>query len=196
MGSYGDSGAPVAGEVAPQAKQEARGDLQGRQAASEQLGEEKIDVTVEEGQVAYVAAAEHSNSAHLVEAGTLVKTALAPGNTSGIVPLVTREGDVWAKFINGVLVTDDSKVIAWCDEHTKICRRTTDPATKGWATLKDLSARKANREQLIDPSEMNADDTFPVGMVDNLRAEAAKAGSPGSDLVEAAETSRQSIESR
>jgi hypothetical protein len=59
--------------------------------------------------------------------------------------------------------------------------------TKGWATLKELEARKANREKLLDASDMDADKTFPPGLVDNLREQAAKPGSSGDQLVEQAE---------
>jgi hypothetical protein len=64
--------------------------------------------------------------------------------------------------------------------------------TKGWATLKELQARKSNRERLVDPTELDADASYPVGGHGNALAEqAAKPNSTGSKLVEAAEGARQ-----
>jgi hypothetical protein len=188
VNEYGNSGAPEAGVVTPQQRGEVTGALPDRQGAATQLQTEEVTASpIEEGLVGFVAAAEHATSDWLVEAGKLVKAPIPAGSTSGIVPLVRRDGDVWAKFSNGVLVTKDPKVIKWCDEHSKICRRSSDPVTKGWATLKELEARKANREKLLDASEMNADETFPPGLVDNLREQAAKPGSSGDQLVGQAE---------
>lgn len=194
---YGTSGAPVAGEVTLEQRSAALADVPGTKAAEQQLKDEEAVVGTNAGLVGYVAAPEHANKRWLVKKGTPVKTAMAAGGSVGIIPLVTREGDIWAKFVNGVLVTDVPEVIDWCDEHPQICRRSDDPATKGWATLQELSTRRANRERLLDPSDMNADETFPVGLGNgdgDLRDQAAKPGSAGGQLVESAETSKQAAE--
>jgi hypothetical protein len=187
---YGNSGAPAEGVVTPAERNEAAPGLPGRQEAAEQLKTTEVAVEAPEGMVAFVAAAEHANSDYLVEAGKLVKAPFTAGTTPGMIPIVKRDGDVWAKFTSGVLTTDDPKVIKWCDEHPTICRRSDDPTTKSWATLKELQARKSNREQLLDTSEMDADEAFPPNLVNNLREQAAKPGSSGDQLVERAEQER------
>lgn len=191
---YDGSGAPEAGVVSPEARREAREDDADAQGAAQHFQREEVVVPPEEGLVAYVAAGEYANATYLIKAGEPVKAPLQAGGTIGIVPLVKRESDVWAKFINGVLVTDKPEVIKWCDEHPTICRRSDDPATKAWATLKDLQTHRANRERLHDPSEMDADASFPAGLTDNLREQAAKPGSPGGRAVESAEITKQSVE--
>ncbi len=190
---FGNSGAPEAGVVSPEQRQADAPDAQGAAAAAGKLDKDTIAVEADDGLVSYVAAAQHANSRWLVKAGEVVKTAIPAGVTTGIIPLVKREGDIWAKFINGVMVTDDPVVIDWCASHTTICRRSDDPSTKGWATLKGLQARKANREQLIDASEMDADEAFPADLTSHIRNEAAKSGSPGSDAVENAELTKEGI---
>jgi hypothetical protein len=187
---YGDSGAPDAGVVSTEERKDAAPGLPGRQDAAAQLKTEEVVVDAPEGMVAFVAAAEFANNDYLVEAGKLIEAPFTAGTTPGMIPIVKREGDVWAKFTSSVLTTDNPKVIKWCDEHPKICRRTSDPTTKSWVTLKELQARKANREQLLDTSEMDADEAFPPNLVDNLREQAAKSGSVGDELVERAEQER------
>ncbi len=194
---FGSSGAPAEGQVAPEQRKAATADQPGTQSAEQKFNSEAGTVVGEEtGLVGFVSDPEHANKRWLVKAGTPIKTAMAAGGSVGVIPLVTREGDVWAKFVNGVLVTDDPVIITWCDEHPAICRRSDDPATKGWATLKELSVHRSNRERLLDPSDMNADESFPPGManVAGLRAEAAKVSSAGGQLVENAELSKQSAE--
>ncbi len=194
MPEYGDSGAPTLGAPTPEQKKDDRPDAQGNVAAAGLLDKEDIAPVEDDGLVSYVSSAEHANSKWLVKHGTPVKVAIAAGVTTGIIPLVKREGDIWAKFVNGVMVTDVKEVIDWCSENTDKCRRSDDPMTKSWATLKNLQARKANREQLIDASEMNADEAFPVGLGEHIAAQSAKSGSVGSDAVENAELTKKSIQ--
>ncbi len=193
VNEYGDSGAPEMGTVTAEQKAADRPDVQGSVAAAGLLDKEAIAVEADDNLVSYVAADTYANSRWLVKQGDIVKTAIPAGVTTGIVPLVTRIGDIWAKFTNGILVTDVAEVIEWCSRHTDICRRSDDPMTKGWATLKNLQTRKANREQLVDASEMNADEAFPADMVEHIAAQAAKSGSAGAAVVENAELTKKSI---
>jgi hypothetical protein len=102
---------------------------------------------------------------------------------------------VWAIFTAGILTTDNPLVIAWCEDHPERCRRSDDPMTKPWATLKALSTNRANRERSIPSEEMDADAAFPPHVLDNtLAAQAAKDGSAGAKQVQNAEISRQSAE--
>lgn len=193
MGDYGNSGAPEAGVVSTEQRREVQGDLSEMKSAAQRFEKEDEVVAPDDGLVAYVASTEHANESFLAVAGKVREGNPNVSGTVGLIPAIQRDGDKWAKFVNGVMVTDDLDIIKWCDEHTKICRRSDDPMTKGWATLKALEARMANREQLIDPHQMNADDTFPAGAVeDSLREAAAKAGSSGGELVASAEESKQS----
>jgi hypothetical protein len=189
--AIGASGAPLAGEVTPDQRQAALDHQPGSQAAAETLAAETIEAAADSKLIAFVAADEYANYEKLVEAGEpqylRQEGATSPG-------MRTRKGDVWAKFVNGVLVTDDEKVIEWCDAHSKICRRETGPMTKGWATLKNLQTRKANRERLLDPTEMDADESFPVDGAGDLREQAASPDSAGGQAVEAARLTRESAE--
>ncbi len=192
---FGTSGAPEAGAPEQSERLDAP-DVAGAAQAAGQLEKEELAVEIEDtGMIAYVASATHANSRWLVRPGKVVATAVPAGVTTGIIPLVKRDGDIWAKFVNGVMVTEDPIVIKWCGENTDICRRSDDPMTKGWATLKNLQARKANREQLVDPSEMNADEAFhPGNLQEHIAAQAAKSGSAGDTLVKNAELTKKSIE--
>ena len=190
---YGDSGAPEMGAPTAEQRKEAQPDTQGSVAAAGLLEKETIDVEEDDGLISYVSSAEHANSRWLVKPGEVVKTAIPAGVTTGIIPLVKREGDIWVKFVNGIMVTDNPEVIDWCSKNTDKCRRSDDPMTPSWATLKGLQARKANREQLIDPSEMNADEAFPADLTEHIAAQAAKSGSSGSDAVENAELTKNTI---
>ena len=194
MPDYGNSGAPVEGTIAPEERRAAVGDVPATQAAHQTFQEETVAAPVDEALVSYVAAGEYANRDFLVVAGKPVAIPITAGSTPGVIPLIKREGDVWAKFSSGVLVTDDPRVIKWCDEHPTICRRSDDPMTKGWSTLKELQTRRANREQLLDPTSMDADESFPPNMMDGLREQAAKPDSPGGKLVESAELTKRSIE--
>ena len=191
---FGNSGAPDGGVATAAARDAALGDVPGIQAASATLGKETIVVEAEDGLVAFVAAEEYANNKWLIEAGKVIKAPVQAGGTIGIVPAVTREGDVWARFVNGILVTDDPKVIAWCNARPTICRPETDPSTKAWATLKSMQTRRANRERILDPSEMNADETFPVGQT-KLSEHVVSDDSQGGQAVESARVTRESVAS-
>lgn len=191
-GQFGDSRAPQAGEVTAEQKEE-QNFTPVERAAHNALLKESIDAP-DDGVYAYVAADEHANSRFLVKAGKPTQVAAAAGSTSGIVPLVNRVGDIWAIFTAGILVTEDADVIKWCEARPHMCRRSDDPMTRSWATMKALSSHRANRERLVPTDEIDADIAFPaLGLQSGLAEEAAKDGSAGAQQVRNAEISRQSV---
>ena len=196
-GNFGNSGAPTEGTVTGEQRAEASKDAAGTTQAAAGFKPEDEVAKAEDELVAYVAAEEYANSRWLIKPGKPVAAPIGSGTTPGMIPLVKREGDVFAKFVNGVLVTKDPDILKWCSEHTTVCRRSDDPMTKGWATLKSLQAKRANRESLIDTSEMDADEAFPPGLVGSAKeiaaAHAAKAGSAGDEAVKNAETTKESV---
>lgn len=187
-----DSGAPIAGTVTPEERKNVDADAEGNRQAASVLATEKL-VPADEGLVTFVAAAEYANLTKLVKNGEPKRIPQEGLNRPGE---QLREGDIWVKFVEGVLNTDVPEVIAWANAHPKICRRTSDPMTKGWATIKEAQARRSWREPLMTSSDMDADEAFPVGGVGNLQGEAAKSGSAGADLVESAELTRKALEQR
>lgn len=187
----GSSSAPVAGSVTTEERVEATSSPEER-AINDALLKENI-APPPDGVYAYVASDEFANSRFLVKAGDPIKSPTSPGEGSGIIKLVKREGDVWAIFTAGILVTEDPLVIQWCEDNPTKCRRSDDPMTKSWATMKGLSTDKANRERLVPTDEIDADAAFPPHALDTaLAAQAAKEGSAGAEQVRNAEISRQS----
>lgn len=185
----------ITGEVSSQQRAEALKGLDERKAAAATLEQQKVAPPPAElqGHKGFVAAREYANATFLVKPGKPVPTPIVAGMPVGIQPLARREGDVWASFNGGVLVTDDPVIIQWCLDHPKVCRPSDDPMTKGWATIKDMQARLSNRDPIVDSSQLDADETFPPDMMERLasQAQAAKVGSPGADAVDAAETIRE-----
>ncbi len=167
----------------------------GRQEAADKLGEVVLVKAPEASQYrTYVAAAQYANNKFLAKTGTPVKAPIVAGSTSGIIPLITRDGDVWAKFANGILTTKDPDVIAWCEEHPSVCRDANDPRTPGWATLKEFqtvkSTRDASLEGGIDVDKL----AFPdLGKFEEALA-ASSSGDAGNTLVEAAKTNQDKVE--
>lgn len=185
---FGSSGAPVAGQVSPEERAAGVATSEEKQ-ANDALAGSEVEAPPE-GFVAYVASEEFATSRFLVKAGE-PKYRPQEGMTSPGLRL--REGDVWAVFTAGILVSDDPLVIAWCEAHPTRCRRSDDPMTKSWATLKGLSADRANRERLLATDEIDADAAFPPNALDSaLAAQAAKEGSAGANAVRDAEISRES----
>ncbi len=125
----------------------------GRQEASDKLGEATVVAAPEADEYrTYVAAAKYANNKFLAKAGMPVKAPVVAGATSGIVPLITRDGDVWVKFANAVLTTKDPDIIAWCEAHKSVCRDASDPRTPGWATLQEFQTVKSTRDASLDGS--------------------------------------------
>ncbi len=194
MGQVGrDSGAPAEGVVTPAQREEATGDVEGTRAAAETLRSEQNVEPMEEGYVSFVAAPEYANEKILVHVGKEVR---APQEGVQFPGVRRRDGDIKAAFSNGVLVTNDPVVIKWCDDNPTKCRRADDPLTPSWATLKEMTTRRANRDPLEDASHLNADAAFPQGGLDALREQAAKSGSSGDDAVKNAQLTQKSIEAQ
>jgi len=103
---------------------------------------------VRQGKVVFVAPVE-KNTRFLVKAGKMVRFR-DPNSPSGYRD-AAREGDIWAQFSNGVLVTDVPEVIAWCLENKEICRPADDPRTAAWAQLKEKQVPTAESPPQIDP---------------------------------------------
>ncbi|KKK84885.1 hypothetical protein LCGC14_2778860 [marine sediment metagenome] len=186
-----NSGAPEEGTVTAEQRQEAAAAVEGTQQAAGILSGDQIEAHMDEEYISFVAAPEHANDKILVKAGTEVRTPQEGTHSPGV---RTRDGDIKARFTNGVLVTKDPVVIKWCDEHPSICRRADGQFTRSWATLKEMATRRANRDPLEDASNMSADEAFPSGGLDDLRAEAAKTGSIGDNAVENALQTKKSVE--
>lgn len=187
----GNSGAPMEGAVTPEQRQEAMTTEEGTRAAAETLSGETIEAPMDEGYVSFVAAPDYANEKILVKEGTEVRMPQEGVQSPGV---RRRDGDIKAKFSNGVLVTNVPEVIAWCDDHPTMCRRADDPFTSSWATLKEMTTRRANRDPLEDASHLNADAAFPPGGLDALREQAAKSGSSGDDAVKNAQLTQKSME--
>lgn len=192
-------------KVSEDERAQAQRELELRKQAAERLGEVGgVSVTPEEAERyrVFVCDPKHNNERHLVNptpqeaekygvaAVTPVVAPPHPGMSTGVQPLSRRDNAIWAEFKGGVLVTDQEPVIKWCEAHPSVCRDATDEMTKPWVTLKEMQVRRSNRESLMDTSQMNADEAFPPNMVGNLKAQAAKQGSYGSDLVDQAITTR------
>lgn len=186
-----DSGAPVEGTVTQEQRQAVAEAETGTQEAASKLRGETIEATMGEEYISFVAAPEHANDKVLIKAGVEVRTPQEGTHSPGV---RSRDGDIKAKFSNGVLVTKDPEVIKWCDDNPSICRRADEPLTPSWVTLKEMTTRRANRDPMEDASHMDADKAFPPGGVETLRAEAAKTGSAGADAVENALLTKKSIE--
>lgn len=187
-----DSGAPILGSLTAEERASAAPE-EGRIKAAEALEKEGFPGSNEAESMGYrtfVAAREHSQGRFLVKPGKLVTIAPLPGSTPGILPAITREGDVWASFSGGVLTTNDERVIAWCENHPKVCRDATNPTTPGWAALKDLQARVATRDVTLPPDvDVDAMFDFPEALGQSSGGEDARA------LVEGARTSQEKRES-
>lgn len=60
----------------------------------------------------------YPNARFLIRPGTIQKVPYQLGAPMGIASMSGRDGDVWAKFVNGVLSTDDPEINAWCEAHS------------------------------------------------------------------------------
>jgi len=111
------------------------------------------------------------NSLFLVKAGTVISFR-DPNSPTGKRD-ASREGDIWAEFIEGVLASDDPEVIAWCEAHsvdealhqvyhrergqkscpikTGLCCDAAHPMAEIWADMKSAQIPLANREPTMPP---------------------------------------------
>ncbi len=154
MGTVIESGAPLR-DVTTAQRQAGSGDSTARREVSTQFAKEEIgsfDEAIAQGYRTFVAAKQFENHKFLVVVGTNIVAAPHAGTPIGVQPIVRREGDVWARFTNGVLVTNEDKVISWCEEHPKMCRDAADPRTGPWATLKEMQTQTPSREVTLENS--------------------------------------------
>ena len=141
------------------------------------------DITVEEAETlgfrTFFAQRAHANTDFIVVRGEDVHFPVQAGMPPGIQPVGRRDGDVHAQFVNSVLVTDDPRVIKWCEDHPKVCRDANDKRTPGWAALKEMQVNLANREAQL-PEDFDVDETmFPEaleGVGEQLAAAVAPEG--------------------
>jgi len=139
------------------------------------------------------------NSLFLVKAGTVISFR-DPNSPTGKRD-ASREGDIWAEFIEGVLSSDDPEVIAWCEAHsvdealhqvyhrergqkscpikTGLCCDAAHPMAEIWADMKSAQMPLANREATMPPGT-EVDKLLTGGVP------AHQAGGPGDKLVTAA----------
>jgi hypothetical protein len=88
----------------------------------------------------------YPNMRVLVKQGKLIQAPSPDGPRD-----IRREGDVWAKFVGGILVTDDPDVIAWCEAHHDVCRDAYDPKTEVWVALVQAQRETATSEAKLPP---------------------------------------------
>jgi hypothetical protein len=127
----------------------------------------------------------YKNQEFLIVAGKVIS---APPNAfSGGMPIdLRRDGDVWAKFVSGVLQTDNPVIIAWCEANDgsvledgevepDICRDVNDPQTRAWVALVEQTLNTGSKDATMPPGT-------DVGKI--LRGEATPVG--GSELMDRA----------
>jgi hypothetical protein len=100
---------------------------------------------------AFVAAKAYANYQVLVKEGTPVKLPPSAMVTAGVEGTLRRDGDIYARFRNGVLVTDVPEIIEWCLKHPDICQDADDPRAAAWASLKAGQTKTATSEATTDP---------------------------------------------
>lgn len=144
-------GAPIMGEVDREEQQALAGQRAKVEQAAKRLGEQPVEPIEEETRRKYrvFVAPIHKNARFLVKPGKLVQFR-DPNSPTGTRD-ARRDGDVWAVFAGGVLVTDNPTIIAWCEKSTEICRDADDPRTEAWAMLKEGQVPTSTRDPLINP---------------------------------------------
>ena len=201
-----DSGAPNA-DPTSEARADQQTGLSDRKAAATAFA----GITVEKDETlqgfrAFVAPAKYGNTKILVNPESanfigvkgsvqsrVVTAAPQAGSPLGLVPAVARTDDNWAKFTQGVLVTDDPDVIAWCESHPSMCRDADDPRTRAWVTLKDMQSQTPSRDATLD-SDFDVDaEIFPDGI--NLKP-SKTSEIQGDGIVDAALATRDSANAR
>lgn len=145
---------PLATEEEREEEQRAQKELQDAQdALSKARKAGKTDLPPIQGYRGFAAPIEQ-NSRILVKPGKLVQIRDASSPTG--MRDASRQGDKFAHFTNGVLVTDDPDIIKWCEEHPKTCRDVEDPMTSTWYMMRSAQIATKNREATL-PSEVNVD---------------------------------------
>jgi len=139
---------------------------------------------------AFVSTAAHANTKILVnpKGAKVVNAAPVAGAPLGLIPSIRRDGDIFANFTEGVLVTKDPQVIAWCEANPSICRDASDPRTRMWVSMKNMQTQTPSRDVTLDPTIDVDAELFPEGFDLTPR----EADASGDDAVAAALSSRDS----
>ncbi len=128
-----------------------------------------------EGKRSFVAPA-HPNGKFLVKQGKLIQAPSPDGPRD-----IRREGDIWARFHNGVLVAEEPEVevVAWCEKHPEICRDAFDPQTEVWVALitaqRETATRGASLPPSLDVAKLLSGDLAGLGELSSLTKQARRA---------------------
>ena len=147
---------PVEGRAAEEARTQAAQEQELAQQAAEVLT--KIEVTEGKEAVSRFRAFVNPvspNTRYLVRAGEVVhlrdqNSATGFRDVSRENPTDPAKSDKWAVFTNGVLVTDDADVIAWCEAHPEKCRDANREGTEFWYNVKKAQIPLATRDPSLD----------------------------------------------
>ncbi len=185
-----ESGAPTADPSAEQ-RQAVLGGAETRKDSAEGLENTTLKEDPElRGFRAFVAKATHGNSKILVNPKEAKIKELPPtaGSAAGLPFYLRRDGDIFADFTEGVLVTKDPQVIAWCEANPQICRDAADPRTRMWVQLKNMQTQTPSRDVTLDPTIDIDEELFPEGFDLTPRKDDVS----GDDAIAAALSSRNS----
>jgi hypothetical protein len=146
------------------------------------------------------------NTTFLVKAGAMVSFR-DPNSPTGKRD-AQRDGDIFARFVNGVLATDDPVVIEWCEGHGPdaeahkeyhrkvgtnaractvghgLCCDAQNPQAEVWAEFKSAQVPTATREATM-PTGIDVDAILTGGQLKG------HTGGEGTRLVQAAEATRK-----
>ena len=146
------------------------------------------------------------NTTFLVEAGKMISFR-DPNSPTGQRD-ARRDGDVFARFVSGVLATDDPVVIEWCEGHgpdaaahkeyhrkvgtdartcqagVGLCCDAQDEQAEVWAEFKSAQVPTATREATM-PTGIDVDTILTGGKIKG------HTGGEGTRLVQAAEATRK-----
>lgn len=67
-----------------------------------------------------------------------------------------EKSDLWANFVQGVLVTDNPEIIAWCEAHPETCRDANLESTEFWYSVKRAQLTLANQDPSL-PAGIDVD---------------------------------------
>lgn len=110
----------------------------------------------------FVAPNDYANHQFLVKGGEVVYAPVTAATPTGTRPAIGREGDKWAVFRNGVCVTDDPEVIAWCESHPEVCKPINDPRVRAWVALRNAKTPTASSDPTLPP-DVDVDALFAEG---------------------------------
>lgn len=149
-----------AGEVSQEEQQTAAEQAQDESQISGKVAAlqlDPLDEAIEQGNRGFLAHRKFHNLKKLVTVGKVVSfpNPLSPMGVNDR----KRDGDIWVKFKEGLLVTKVPEVIEWCLRHPDVCRPSEDPTTAAWLNLKNAQTPRANSEATLGP-EMNVDKLF------------------------------------